>query len=826
MLADNALYDSVDIVGFHYRTDANDSYVKLADDDEKEVWYSEGCATFGYTELQENKQIAYGKESIGGFQSPLALCDSFITAFASSRRTHYIFQPAIGSFYEGIQYGHKELLSARDPWSGYIHYDPALYMLEHFTAFAKTGWEDSDDSQNEIWRVVKAATHNSYAGTSNEHQTAGIDGDAGYMTMAAPDKSDFSVVFVNNTQNEKKFHITAEDMKLSTDKLHFWLTETDDYMQEKGMLSKDGDGWDVTLPAYSIATATTLDTKPKQTPAQDIHNEDRWVLDTDETGAVNSVITDDVLYADDFDYAYELAKNPEYLKERGFEPRYMLDTHGAWIVENGMLKQELTTSVGQWNKGDPSTIVGDFRWMDYEVSTDVDFGEITGNATARLTTRAQTGMNWDNSGYTLCINNAGAWELYRVGNKLASGSVEAKDTYNLKLTASGQTITAEIDGEEVSSYDDINAPMLSGRVKLSSTWNKVGFDNLRVSKVDGGIPYATTMIDGQDDNVTYEGDWKIENPGSGSADNWYRTMSVTSTAGAAFSFPVKGYGFSLLGGNNGTAKLDIYVDDKLVDSGESTYAAPARGEFYSRTDLENGDHIVKVVVKSGTVNLDAIYAIAQPQAKETTDPGNPTPGNPTPENPEPQNPDPKPVNPTPAPGSTQQTQKTVLAAGTVTTVGDASYQVTKSDVTAPTVAYRQATDKSAKKVTVPSNVVISGVTYKVTAIADNAFKGNKKLTLVTIPTTVVTIGKNAFGGCTALKKVVIPAGVTTIGANAFKGAKYLKKITVKSTVLKKIGKNAFKGIYKKAAVKVPKKQKKAYAKLLKKSGLPSGAKIK
>ena len=124
-------------------------------------------------------------------------------------------------------------------------------------------------------------------------------------------------------------------------------------------------------------------------------------------------------------------------------------------------------------------------------------------------------------------------------------------------------------------------------------------------------------------------------------------------------------------------------------------------------------------------------------------------------------------------------EKTVLAAGTVTTVGDASYQVTKSDVTAPTVAYRQATDKSAKKVTVPSNVVISGVTYKVTDIEDNAFKGNKKLTLVTIPTTVVTIGKNAF-----------------------------------------------KGIYKKAAVKVPKKQKKAYIKLFKKSGLPSGAKIK
>ena len=101
-----------------------------ADVDDKEVWYSEGCATFGYTELQENKTSEYGYESIGGYQSPLALMDSFITAFASSRRTHYMFQPVIGSFYEGIQYGHKELLSTRDPWSGYVHYDPALYMLD------------------------------------------------------------------------------------------------------------------------------------------------------------------------------------------------------------------------------------------------------------------------------------------------------------------------------------------------------------------------------------------------------------------------------------------------------------------------------------------------------------------------------------------------------------------------------------------------------------------------------------------------------------------------------------------------------------------------
>ena len=136
MRSDSGVYDAVDAIGFHYRTNATDDYIKMADVDDKEVWYSEGCATFGYSELQENKTTEYGAGTIGGYQSPLALLDSLPNAFVGSRRTMYMFQPAIGSFYEGIQYGHKELLSARDPWSGYIHYDPVLYMLSHITNFA------------------------------------------------------------------------------------------------------------------------------------------------------------------------------------------------------------------------------------------------------------------------------------------------------------------------------------------------------------------------------------------------------------------------------------------------------------------------------------------------------------------------------------------------------------------------------------------------------------------------------------------------------------------------------------------------------------------
>ncbi|MFB7999770.1 hypothetical protein ACFC4G_44160 [Streptomyces sp. NPDC056002] len=49
-------------------------------------------------------------------QSALDLADRLVKTNANSQRSHYIFQPAIGSFYEGAQYSHKELVSARDPW--------------------------------------------------------------------------------------------------------------------------------------------------------------------------------------------------------------------------------------------------------------------------------------------------------------------------------------------------------------------------------------------------------------------------------------------------------------------------------------------------------------------------------------------------------------------------------------------------------------------------------------------------------------------------------------------------------------------------------------
>ena len=625
MLRDSDVYDAVDAIGFHYRTNATDDYIKMADVNDKEVWYSEGCATFGYSELQENKTTEYGANTIGGYQSPLALLDSIPNAFVGSRRTMYMFQPAIGSFYEGIQYGHKELLSARDPWSGYIHYDPVLYMLAHITQFAKTGWEN-DTNTNGIWRVLPNATFASFGASDNEHATAGIDGNASYMTLAAPDKKDFSTVFINNTRNEKTFAIkVADDMDISVKALHVWTTVTDSYLQKGEDAAIENGIATITVPAYSVVTATTLDTTPARFPTEKddgdyIQTGTRSVLDTDSTGK-NADTTDDYLYADNFEYVeegkvagYNVTTGEEtlqdYIVSRGNEPRYMLDTHGAWIVEDGRLKQENESSVNQWNGGDPATIVGDWRWMDYSASIDVTLPNAEAGRYERLTIRAQTGMNWNNSGYTLEINGAGSWKLFRIGTQVANGTVakNAEGKYNLKLIGLGSTVYAYINDVRVAKYNDAN-PMLSGRVKISSNWKQVYADNLEVKTVKGGIPYATAMIDGQDDGVKYEGNWTINNPGGGSADNWYRTISSSNTADASFTFTANGNGFAIMGGNDGSAVIDVYVDGQLKAENAATKAAPTRGETYILSDLAAGNHTIKVVLKSGTLKVDALNTI-------------------------------------------------------------------------------------------------------------------------------------------------------------------------------------------------------------------------
>ena len=135
--------------------------------------------------------------------------------------------------------------------------------------------------------------------------------------------------------------------------------------------------------------------------------------------------------------------------------------------------------------------------------------------------------------------------------------------------------------------------------------------------------------------------------------------------------------------------------------------------------------------------------------------------------------------------------------------GTAKYKVV--DATKKEVEYKVPVNKKLKTVIISDTVKISGGKYKVIKIGDNAFKGNKFMTKITVGSNIKSIGKNAFRGC-----------------------KRLKTIKIKSTKLitKMISKKAFGGLTKVTTIKVPKRKLATYKKLFKEKGLSSKIKVK
>ena len=161
----------------------------------------------------------------------------------------------------------------------------------------------------------------------------------------------------------------------------------------------------------------------------------------------------------------------------------------------------------------------------------------------------------------------------------------------------------------------------------------------------------------------------------------------------------------------------------------------------------------------------------------------------------------QPTTPQPSDTTTSQPPKN----GDVITDEKTKAKFEVTDVSKKEVIYNAPADEKAKDITVPDTVTINGEVYKVTKIDDNAFKGNKTVTTITIGSNIQTIGKNAFSGCKKLKTIVIQS---------------------KTLTDKQISKKAFKGISKKTVIKVPKKKLAAYKKLFKKKGLSSKNKVK
>ena len=104
---------------------------------------------------------------------------------------------------------------------------------------------------------------------------------------------------------------------------------------------------------------------------------------------------------------------------------------------------------------------------------------------------------------------------------------------------------------------------------------------------------------------------------------------------------------------------------------------------------------------------------------------------------------------------------------------------------------------------VPSTISFIGNTYKVTAIADLAFKGDTTLVSVSGMDNIKTIGAQAFENCALLEQVSIPEGVQSIEFQAFSGCYNIQgKVTLPSS-LTDLGAYVFYGCKNITSINIP-----------------------
>lgn len=589
MMKNEELRNAVDVLGEHYNTWASENAKVLNKTYGKELWYSEGIAPAIISHLG----VTSNGSGINGTNGALDVCNRVINGYYNGKMTMYEYQPAVAAYYSGAKFFPKSLINAQDPWSGYYEADSGIWTSAHFTHFIENGW-----------RFIDSACY----GDGKENHAIS-DTTNNYMTVTDTETGDYSIIICNDSDKQRNYTFTLENMKLADAPFTVWETRGPDegqafdenYFRNIGKyLPVETDGkyaYSIEVKPYSIVTVTTLD-KTADTSVYNCKYED---------------IPLDINYSDDFEYA------DDFLSARGNAPLYTTDQGGAFEVaevDGGKVLMQMINSENKptdWRlRGTPNPItsLGDDRWANYsaEISFKLDSDKKDNYVSfgVRYLTAELDAWSAEN-GYSLKVYPSGYFELRKNTETVANGDIDGFDNsawHTVKITAVGNHISAELDGSEIAVFDDESGYAHSGRISIGSGLYNNIFDNLKVSPAEGKS--VITRVDDHEPTVTYNGNWDRKVPDD--YINFNRTRSKADiteedTEEKSMEFSFEGDHFALIG-KTSECEFDVFVDGELLGSAE-TEGVKARQCFYS-ADVPEGSHNVKIVVTSGRFAVDVI----------------------------------------------------------------------------------------------------------------------------------------------------------------------------------------------------------------------------
>lgn len=593
MLKDEELMEAIDVVGSHYTSSSTPQAQKLADEYGKELWFSEASSSMEYAQgSYRYDESGSGMANINGI---LDIANRIIGMYPNGKMTLYEYQPVISSYYDGVTYCQKQLISAQDPWSGYYMLDSGFYMSLHFSQFIKKGWAFVEDA--------------SYSdGVAGGDGHAIVDAVYSYMTATDTETDDYSTVITNTTNEPIVYEFSVKNLDKASSQVGVWETRGPDdgeydenyFKLRETVTPTENNGeytYSVTVQPYSMVTVSTVTLD--RTEYENMDESERTVLS--------------LPYSDDFEYA-DYAE--DYLSSRGYAPRYTTDEGGAFeVVEkdgNNVLMQKITpeTKAKEWGwTPNPTTNFGDDRWYNYAISSDVSFEQADDSASNYVGVGLRYNLACNSqSGYWVQLYQNGYWTLFANNSEINGGLLDNFDstaTHNIKVTAEYNKICAYIDGELVCEYESVDeATIGAGRAALYSSYNQNCYDNIQITPIENVDTYIT-RYDNTDACFSYEGTWTHNTMSS--FKNLKRTIS-TGEENAVVTIEFDGTGVAITG-ETADGGVIIPTIDGVEQASCVVYKTGSRGVSYQISGLEKGHHTLSLKVSIGTYSVDGMEVI-------------------------------------------------------------------------------------------------------------------------------------------------------------------------------------------------------------------------
>ena len=158
------------------------------------------------------------------------------------------------------------------------------------------------------------------------------------------------------------------------------------------------------------------------------------------------------------------------------------------------------------------------------------------------------------------------------------------------------------------------------------------------------------------------------------------------------------------------------------------------------------------------------------------------------------------------------------------TIDGIKYSLTSSGQIHTASVQGLSTDNDAIDIHIPSIISYNNTDYKVNAIGSTAFRGNKTINSIILPSGIVSIPSYTFSGC-SIERIILQEGIVSLGNNSFQNCYNLEEITLPETItsisssvfenctsltnvtlnygLQSIGSSAFKGCLKLNSINIP-----------------------